>query len=183
MGLILASISPRRSELLSQLRSNFKILPSNVKELIDNSLEPKDLAMSLAEQKAKTVYTKFGESVLGADTIVVFKNMILGKPRNKNHAIEMLKALSGNQHSVITGVCYISKGIFKKDYAETIVQFNDLSDKLIEEYVASGLPFDKAGSYGIQDEKFELVSKYEGSYTNIVGLPLELVSEMLKEEK
>ena len=182
MGLILASISPRRSELLSQIRTNFKILPSNVKEVFDNSLQPNELAMSLAEQKAKTVYSKFGESVLGADTIVVFENNILGKPHNKAHAIEMLKMLSGKQHSVITGVCFISKGVFKKDYAETIVKFNNLSDKLIEEYVASGLPFDKAGSYGIQDN-YPLVEKYEGSYTNIVGLPLELVSELIREEK
>jgi len=180
MGLILASISPRRCELLSQLRSNFKVLPSNVKELIDTSLEPKDLAMSLAEQKAKTVYSKFGENVLGADTIVVFKDIILGKPKNKAHAVEMLKMLSGKQHSVITGVCYISKGVIKKDFAETTVQFNELSDKLIESYVASGSPFDKAGSYGIQDN-FPLVESYKGSYTNIVGLPLELVSELIKE--
>ena len=121
-------------------------------------------------------------AVLGADTVVYFEGEILGKPKNPTHAIQMLKKLSGKTHSVFTGVCLIGDGFEEQFLAESHVTFYELDGKMIEEYVASGKPLDKAGAYGIQDG-FPIVKGYEGSYSNIVGLPVEETRAILKKRR
>ena len=178
--LILASNSPRRRELLKKIRKNFTVLPSNVKETVDPALTPEEVAMSLAREKAENVYSRFGGTVIGADTVVVLDGVVLGKPRNKAEALGMLTSLSGRTHRVITGLAVLSQGARFVEAEITEVTFEDLSEDLIRRYVASGLPFDKAGGYGIQDG-YPLVREYRGSYDNIVGLPVERLARILKE--
>lgn len=117
---------------------------------------------------------------MGADTVVALEGEILGKPKDRNDAIQTLLRMSGKTHSVFTGVCLIADGKVTVRTVESRVTFLPLSQKTVIDYVESGLPMDKAGSYGIQDG-YPLVEKYEGSYTNIVGFPMECVRELLKE--
>ena len=181
MKLILASASPRRRELLGEIAA-FTVEPSHFEEHAAG-LSAKDTVAYFAEGKAKEVFSRFPEcAVLGADTVVAFEGKILGKPKNGEDAKNTLRLLSGNTHSVYTGVCLIGKGYCKTLTVETRVTFNALGEELIEEYVKSGLPLDKAGSYGIQDG-YPLVKKYEGSYTNVVGLPQEEVRALIEEIK
>ncbi len=181
-GLILASASPRRKELLSALLSEFRIVPSAFEERTEG-LSARETALLFAEGKAREVSSRFPDSaVLGADTVVCLDGEILGKPKDRADAASMLGRLSGKVHSVFTGVCLIGKGLFLRDAAETKVRFFELSPALIERYVRSGLCMDKAGAYGIQDG-YPLVKSYEGSYSNVVGLPTELVTAFLKEGK
>lgn len=178
MHLILASNSPRRKEILRGIYPEFTVEPSLFQEHITG--DARRTALSLAEGKAREVFGRFqGCFVLGADTVVSFEGRILGKPENKDDAVNMLTMLSGNTHSVITGVCLIGKDFFKTAAEETFVTFRTLSKQEILDYVKSGSPMDKAGAYGIQD-KFT-VKSYKGSYTNVVGLPKELTAAMLKE--
>ena len=182
MNLILASNSPRRKELLQAYGFEFEVVVSAFNEQ-DQGLTPSQAVMNNALGKAKDVYDKLLQKdvvVLGADTVVSFDNEILGKPKTKEQAIKMLKSLSGKVHSVYTGYCIISKDKVICDAVETKVEFNSLSDKLINEYVATGKSMDKAGAYGIQDG-FELVKSFNGSFNNVVGLPIEIFSEQLKE--
>ena len=182
MQLILASASPRRNQLLAEAGYKFTITLSDFDE---NSAEkdPIKLALSLSKGKAQNVFDRLDKSrpivVLGADTVVFNGGEILGKPKDRAHAKAMLKALSGKTHSVVTGYCVISSnGIVINDYSLTRVTFNNLSQQLIDEYVDAGYSDGKAGAYGIQDG-FSLVKKYDGSYTNVVGLPTEKVFETL----
>lgn len=178
--LLLASASPRRREILGRIYPDFETVPSAFEERA-GGLSAHDTALCFAEGKAREVFSRFSEDfVLGADTVVSFDGEILGKPATEGEAERMLRLLSGKTHSVFTGVCLVGRGVFLKAAEETRVTFNVLSDKLIKEYVASGLPMDKAGAYGIQDG-YPLVREYEGSYTNVVGLPEELVRAFLKE--
>ncbi len=182
--IILASNSPRRKELIKEITENVIISPSTIKEEVEKNLPAEKVAMSLARQKAEDVAKKFkGELVLGADTIVVFEDKILGKPIDEYEAFQMLSSLSGKTHKVITGICLIRDNLFINDFDETIVTFNNLSPEFIESYIKTGSPMDKAGAYGVQDEAFELVNKYEGSFTNVVGLPIELLRKILKENE
>lgn len=177
MELILASNSPRRKDLLKKAGFSFKIISSEFSEKNENG--GINTAIGNALGKALSVYEKNTDDVvIGADTIVVFKNEMLGKPKDAFDAILTLKKLSGKTHSVITGYAVISKDNVIKGYEETKVTFNDLSDELIEKYVATGLPLDKAGSYGIQDG-FNLVKSYTGSFDNIVGLPVEKIVPLI----
>ncbi|MCD8039943.1 MAG: Maf family protein [Clostridia bacterium] len=180
MQLILASGSPRRKALLSQIVPEFIVEPARCGEEVNISLFPEDIACALAEGKCEDVFSRHsGSTVIGCDTIVVFNGEILGKPKGETDACGMLKKLSGKTHCVITGVCIKNK--YKKivRYEKTEVKFNVLADGFIKDYVAGGSPMDKAGSYGIQDGG--IVKQYYGSYTNVVGLPVILVSNMLKE--
>ena len=180
MQYVLASASPRRRELLSQILNDFIVDPAVGGEEVNISFFPEDIACALAERKCDEVFSRHsGSTVIGCDTIVVFRGEILGKPEDEADAVETLKLLSGRTHFVITGVCVRNK--YKKlvRYDKTEVKFNVLSDEFIKNYVAGGSPMDKAGSYGIQDGG--LVKQYFGSYTNVVGLPVALVRKMLKE--
>lgn len=175
--LILASNSPRRRELLQELGYSFSVEPSLFEESA-KGLSAQETVSSFARGKAKEVFSRFPDAlVLGADTVVELSGEILGKPAGKEEARGMLRALSGRRHNVYTGVCLIGKHFFEEATAVTKVYFRVLPEALIEAYLESGLPFDKAGAYGIQDG-YPLVEKIEGSYTNVVGLPTETVAPM-----
>lgn len=180
MRIILASASPRRRELLSQIVKSFEVIPAVGEERADISLPPELFARSLAENKCDEVFEKNGDAlVIACDTIVVYGGKILGKPKDKTDAVSTLKMLSGNAHSVITGVCVRCGNKKITDSESTEVFFNDLSEEFIKQYVAGGSPMDKAGSYGIQDGG--VVKSFTGSYTNVVGLPVELVKKIFEE--
>ncbi len=177
--LILASASPRRRELLSSIGVKFDVEPSLYEERA-RGLSACETVLLFSEGKAREVYARFPKAaVLGADTVVALDGKILGKPRSFEEAQAMLISLSGREHTVYTGVCLVGEGLFFKAAVETKVHFRPLGGEEIARYVAGGSPMDKAGAYGIQDSDF--VSRVEGSYTNVVGLPLETVRAFLKE--
>ena len=180
MEYVLASASPRRKEQLSQILSKFEVIPSSADEKVNISLFPEQMACALAESKCDAVFAANpNKTVIGCDTIVVFNKEVLRKPKNAEDAVQTLKMLSGKTHDVITGVCVRNK--YKKvvNFDRTEVKFNILSDEFIENYVKSGSPLDKAGSYGIQDGG--IVKEYFGSYTNVVGLPVMLTKKIIEE--
>lgn len=178
--IILASASPRRRELLSQILSQFAVIPAVGQESADANLPPEEYVKTLAGQKCDEVFAAHKNAVvIGCDTVVVFNGKILGKPKDRQDAINTLSALSGNVHEVITGVC-VRVGNERILAAEvTEVVFNELSAEFITNYVNGGSPMDKAGSYGIQDGG--IVKEYNGSYTNVVGLPVELLKQILSD--
>ena len=180
MKLILASNSPRRRELLAQFISEFEVEPSRFEER-GAGLPAYEAALANACGKARDVASRRADAaVLGADTVVSPDGQrVLGKPNDAADACAMLRALSGKEHIVCTGVCLIADGREQRDVVTTRVRFAPLSDDLIARYVASGLPMDKAGAYGIQDG-YPLVERYEGSYSNVVGLPVERLRAMLR---
>ncbi len=181
--IILASKSPRRKDILNTLGYQFEIVES---DFVESSFttNPKRLAEEFAVGKATTVFNSLSDNknsvVIGADTIVVLDDKILGKPHTKERAKEMLWSLMGRTHTVITGYCVISDDKKLSGTVATEVEFNLLSKEQIDEYVEKFLPLDKAGAYGIQDG-YPLVKEYRGSYTNIVGLPSEKIEQILKE--
>jgi len=180
---ILGSNSPRRKEILKEIGLEFSIYPSNIDENFNKEIELKDIPVFLAEKKANALKNKLKENdiLITADTIVIYNNELLSKPENTYQAKEMLEKLSGKSHKVITGVCLSSKNIKSIFSCETIVTFNDLNKFEIEFYINKYNPFDKAGSYGIQEWIGLIgVKKIEGSYTNVVGLPASMVYTELK---
>jgi septum formation protein len=181
MKLVLASASPRRKEILTEYGYEFSVITSNYEEK-SNQKNPKKLAVTYAESKAQDVFNSLEEKedkiVLGADTVVFYKGEILGKPKNEEDAFITLKKLSNKTHKVITGYALIGKGVNIKGYVVSKVKFNNLSDQLINEYIKTKSPLDKAGAYGIQDD-FPLVKKYKGSLKNIIGLPIEKISKKI----
>ncbi|MBE7086987.1 MAG: septum formation protein Maf [Clostridiales bacterium] len=181
MKLILASASPRRKALLKEYGFDFTVKVSPYDETPLN-LPPKQTVMEYAKGKAESVFNGLDGDfvVLGADTIVVYDGVILGKPVDKQDAVKTLKKLSDKTHKVLTGYAIVSKKGTICNYVETSVKFNDLTPKLIEDYVNTGLPLDKAGSYGIQDG-YDLVKEIDGSFNNVVGLPIEIIKEKLDE--
>lgn len=183
--LILASNSPRRRELLTQAGLRFSVIPSEVDEHKVAGSDPDVLVRTLAASKASEIAQKHLDSwVIGADTIVVIENQILGKPDSAAAARVMLKRLSGNIHQVFTGycVCCKRKARLFTDVVRTDVCFKNLSNEEIEWYIQTGEPFDKAGGYGIQGIGSVLVKSIKGSYTNVVGLPVcEVVDFLIKE--
>lgn len=182
MQYILASASPRRKELLKQILPDFEIIPSVSEEKVNLSFFPDQIVCGLAEQKCDEVFQKNQDkTVIGCDTVVVFANKIIGKPKDADDAKNTLKMLSGKTHFVITGVCVQNKYKRLVEFDKTEVKFNILSDEFVEEYVKSGSPMDKAGSYGIQDGG--VVKEFYGSYTNVMGMPVTLVKKMLEEVK
>jgi len=183
--LILASASPRRRELLGSLDVPFEVDPAEADETLPDGMEPREAAALLARRKAHEVALRRPEDwVLGADTIVVLGQEIMGKPADEADAVRMLRALSGREHLVITGVCLLNRdrGIERCDAVETKVRFRELSEAEITGYVQTGEPMDKAGAYAIQGGAAGFVEAVEGSYSNVVGLPLERVGELLREE-
>ena len=182
MPYILASASPRRKELLAQILPEFEIIPAKKEEKVNPALFPEQVVCALAESKCDEVFeNNRGATVIGCDTIVVFGNEILGKPKNCEDAFNTLKMLSGQTHFVITAVCVRNKHKKIVEFDRTEVKFNVLSDDFIKTYVDSGSPLDKAGSYGIQDGG--LVKEYFGDYTNVVGLPVPLTKKLLEKVK
>lgn len=173
--MILASASPRRRELLQGLGVPFEVMSSDIEEKINTELSAPKIAKELAYQKAKDVSNKLDGDyiVIGADTIVEY-NRILGKPKDADEAYQMLKLLSGKIHRVITGFAVIDCRTKKEivDFEVTNVYFNHLSDEEINRYIETKEPMDKAGAYGIQGKASLFVSKIEGDYFNVVGLPI-----------
>jgi septum formation protein len=180
--IILASKSPRRQELLKLMDIDFRVVLKEVDESYPDGLAPAEIALYIAQKKAEAFDEDIAdEVVLTADTIVCIDGEILGKPDNAEHAIEMLHKLSGKIHQVYTGVCILHKGQYNKFYDMSEVFFRKLTDEEIRSYVAEYQPFDKAGSYGIQ-QRIGLIGieRINGSYTNVVGLPTEKVYQQLK---
>ena len=176
MKLILASVSPRRKELLSGV-CEFEIQPSRFEEVTGDNAQ--EVVLQNARGKAMEVLSRFPDCrVLGADTVVALDGKILGKPKDGEDAKRMLRMLSGRVHSVFTGVCLADRNGEQERVVEAKVLFKTLNENLIESYVLSGTPLDKAGAYGIQDGI--VVESILGSYTNVMGLPMEAVKEMLK---
>lgn len=174
MGIILASASPRRRELLERIGlTDFVVHPAEIEEVIQPGLTPQEAVMSLSRQKAAAVAAEFpGELVIAADTVVVFDARILGKPHSEAEAKEMLTMLSGKIHHVCTGFTLQRDGDVESGCEESEVCFRELSGEEIAAYVATGEPMDKAGAYGIQGYGALLVRGIRGDYFNVMGLPV-----------
>jgi septum formation protein len=199
--IVLASASPRRQELLRSAAISFTVQPADIDETLRGGEAPRDCAKRLAREKALAVFRIWPqEHVLGADTIVVIDNMILGKPRDVGDAGRMLRLLSGRTHAVITGVCVAGKTAVRGPRSvaseaapaadgqdvqtaseTTLVTMCELSEDEIRDYVATGEPMDKAGAYAIQGLASRWIPRIEGDYSNVVGLPVALVYRMLRE--
>lgn len=179
--IILASKSPRRQELLKQMDVDFRIVLKEVDESYPKDLQPEEVAVYIAELKAKAFDEDVtDEVVLTADTIVCIDDQILGKPKDAEDAVRMLQLLSGRVHRVITGVCIMHKGELNKFFDVSEVFFRKLTDEEIRSYVQKYKPFDKAGAYGIQEwVGITGIERINGSYTNVVGLPTEKVYQQL----
>ena len=180
--LILASASPRRQELLREAGIPFEVHAANINEDQIAGETPLEYARRLSREKAEAVAAIYPQRyVLGADTIVVVEEQILGKPRDEADAARMLRLLSGRSHCVITGVCLMGPGFVDVRSESTVVSVSKLSEQDISSYVATGEPMDKAGAYAIQGIASRWISRLEGDYFNVVGLPVGLVYGMLKE--
>lgn len=187
--LILASASPRRKELLAQIGAECEVVPAAGEERIGSKV-PEQVVLELAKQKAKEVAERFCQepgrfAVLGADTVVAFGGQILGKPKDKADAARMLKTLSGNTHSVFTGVAVVLLANKQVEevfsfYEETKVTMYPMSDKQIEAYIGTGEPMDKAGAYAIQGKCAVYIEKIAGDYNNVVGLPVAAIYQKLE---
>ena len=183
MKILLGSNSPRRKELLQNLGFDFEVVSINCDEIFPNNLEVKNIASYLSELKANAYRNlEKNEILLTADTVVTFEGKVLGKPKNREEAIEMLSHLSGKTHQVYTGISFknTEKIITKTDVAD--VEFSKITDEEIAFYIKNYQPFDKAGSYGIQEWLgMAKISRINGSFYTIMGLPTHLVYETLKD--
>lgn len=181
--IILASNSPRRKKIMTDLGLPFEVIPSNYDEKLETDTFSYDLIEDLATQKALDVVKRVDNNkiVIGADTVVVLHNKILGKPHTKESAFKMLKELSGETHSVVTSVCGINTRTNRAALISTTsyVRFNELTDEMINYYIDTFNPLDKAGSYGIQELPPNYIDKFEGSFDNIVGLDPDAVKKVL----
>jgi septum formation protein len=181
MTLVLASKSPRRSELLRGAGFVFTVRTAEVDESLESRESARDYVQRLARKKALAVALQPGELILGADTTVVVDDEILGKPRDDDDARAMLKKLSGRRHEVYTGVCLRTAEFTRTRFACTDVWFDVMEADEIDAYVRSGEPHDKAGAYAIQGLAAKFIPRIDGSYSNVVGLPVDLVHRMMKE--
>jgi septum formation protein len=180
--IILASASPRRAELLRAAGIDFDVVPANVDESIVGHERPRDYVLRLAEAKARAVHARAGDrTVLAADTAVVVDAHILGKPIDVADAKRMLSLLSGRTHEVLTAVTLFGPHTAVSRIDTTTVHFAPIREDEIDWYVASGEPMDKAGAYAVQGLASRFVKRIEGSYSNVVGLPIALVYQMLSE--
>ncbi|MBR2743084.1 MAG: septum formation inhibitor Maf [Clostridia bacterium] len=181
MKLILASASPRRKAIFTDLGLDFEIVPSNADENTSER-EPSRAVMALSRQKAENVFSRTGKTVVSADTIVVLDGQIMGKPKDEADARRMLRALSGRAHEVYTGICVKNAEKTVSRACRTTVRFRELSDTEIERYVRTGEPLDKAGAYGISGLGALLISGVEGDFWNVVGFPIATFGEVMREE-
>lgn len=186
MAIILASASPRRKELLAQIGVPFKSMSMDINEDIHVNEQPADYVKRLAEQKALAALdASQGLPILGADTSVIINGTILGKPQNEDDAKRLLRLLSGKTHQVLSGIAVIQQNgkdvKLMSNVVSTDVTFQPLSEHSIEQYVASGEPMGKAGAYGIQGFAATFISRIEGSYSNVVGLPLMETAQLLSQ--
>jgi septum formation protein len=186
--LILGSQSPRRKELLSWLKIPFSIVTADLDE-ISHETDVYEIAMDLATQKAKAVQGKISQSepffIMASDTIVVLDGILYGKPKDRHHAQEILSKLSDRTHEVVTGVCFsfldseAKKIKTHRFFDKTEVTFNEITPELMNAYLDTGDSLDKAGAYGIQGPSLTFISKINGSYSNVVGFPLDkIVTEL-----
>lgn len=190
LELLLASQSPRRRELLERAGFEFAVEHVKVSEIIDENLNPSVQVSALAQRKAEAAAIlpkstkKQDNLILGADTLVVLDGKTLGKPKDFFEAVAFLRSLSGKTHSVMTGLCLIHMGSGETyvGFDETRVRFRPLTDEDIQDYVHTGEPMDKAGAYAIQGAAGRFVEDIDGSMTNVVGLPMELLERVLKEK-
>jgi len=184
MRLILASASPRRRDLLRDAGIEFEVRPGQIVEEIQPGELPEEFARRAAREKATLVaaVSPHGGLVLGADTVVVVDGQTLGKPCDREDATRMLRLLSGRSHQVHTGICLVRAPheIVALKHETTLVTFRELDEDEIRQYVESGEPWDKAGAYAIQGLASKFVTRISGCYSNVVGLPVALVYEVLK---
>ena len=178
--IVLASKSPRRAELLAAAGFEFSVRLGDIDETPLPGETPRDHVLRLACEKAKAVPAGTDETILAADTIVVLEGEIMGKPSDRRDAYRMLSALSGRRHDVITGVCLRRDDQTLVEASSTAVWFLEMLPEEIHWYVDSGEPMDKAGAYGIQGLASRFVTRIEGSYSNVVGLPVDMVHKMLR---
>lgn len=180
--LVLASASPRRQELLRDAGISFEVQPAHI---VEDPLPYEDAqacAERLAREKALAIaQLRPGDTILGADTVVVVDGQMLGKPLDPTDAARMLRLLSGRTHQVITGVCVVVSGRWSVASETTFVTMSEISEKEIADYIATGEPMDKAGAYAIQGIASRWIPRIEGDYSNVVGLPVALVLRMLKQ--
>lgn len=182
MGIVLASASPRRKELLEQMGiAQFRVVSPDVDESVEAGLGPAEIVERLSLRKAQAAAGKVraGDLVIAADTVVALDGRVLGKPQDQGEAFAMLSALSGREHRVYTGVTVLGGGQAATEHEETAVTFRALSPEEIRDYIATGEPMDKAGAYGIQGVGALLVQGIRGDYCNVVGLPLFRLGRML----
>ncbi len=183
MRMILASASPRRLELIKMLTDDVIVRPTNTDETFDPSLDVYENVKNAAEAKAKAAVDENvlpSDIIVGADTIVVLDGKVFGKPKDKQNAREMINALSGRSHSVISGVCLIKGETVLKFYDETTVTFDEMTDEEIEEYISGTEPYDKAGGYAVQGLAGKYISRLDGCYFNVVGFPVNKIYNQLK---
>jgi len=182
MPIVLASASPRRQELLKNAGIDFVVHPASIEEVGRANESPAAFAERMAREKARTVQQSFtAMCILAADSVVVIDDHVLGKPRDSEDAARMLRVLSGRKHRVITGVCLLGAGFEDVRSETTVVHFSPLTDAEIRGYIATGEPMDKAGAYAIQGIASRWISRIEGDYFNVVGLPVALVWRMVRE--
>lgn len=182
MKLVLASASPRRKKILERLPIELVVMPSDVDENISPD-RAECFAQKLAELKARSVFEKSGILTLGADTVVEKDGEILGKPHSVAEAKEMFGKLCGGTHRVVTGFCITDGVTTVTDFDVTYVTFGFYDETIVNDYIKSGSPFDKAGGYGIQDELLRpLIENINGDIDNVIGLPLKKVTKVLKEK-
>lgn len=184
MEIILASASPRRKEILQNTKLKFEVQKSEIEEAVFEEESPESMVVRLAYEKAFDVAQKNRDKlVIGADTIVVLGDEVLGKPKDEEEAFDMIQKLSNKTHRVITGISLINlkKGIVVNDYQVSYVTFKDLSEDSIKDYINTKESLDKAGGYGIQGYGALLVEGIQGDYFNIVGLPISKLSDLLKD--
>jgi septum formation protein len=180
---ILASTSPRRKELLRSVGLKFKTIPAHVNEDYVKGESPRQHVRRLAQEKALLISRKHPQAwVLGADTIVVIDGLILGKPKNRTQAKEMLKKLSGREHKVFTSftVTQAASKVIHSDVVQSTVKFKEINTAELDWYIACDEPYDKAGGYAVQGKGAYFIKSIRGSYTNVIGLPLGEVLETLK---
>ena len=182
MKLVLASKSPRRKEILEMVTKDFSVRTQNADESYGNDIPLSQVPELLAKRKAMATPIFDDEIIIGCDTVVVYKDNLLGKPRNKDEAIEMLHLLNGTTHQVISGICIRTSDKIFSEAVTTHVTFREVSDDEIVSYVQECNPVDKAGAYGIQERAGAFVSKIDGDFYNVVGLPLCRLCEILKDE-
>ncbi len=180
-SIILASKSPRRQELIANITDDFEIAAAEEPEVLPDGTSLEEAPVFLAAYKAGSI-AKLNpdKTVIGADTVVILGDELMGKPKDEADAVRMLRALSGKVHTVITGCCII-KGTHRRTFSQTTsVEFYELSDREILDYIATGEPFDKAGAYGIQGRGMLLVKGIVGDYYNVMGLPVAKLERELR---